>query len=138
GTSTSARATARRWVTGLAPTSIMRTSPMRCEVYGPRQRSGEAGVPREVAELVADPAPDVVLADVRADPLDHPAALAERHLGGRVDGVRLVLDGGWGYADCVFVQLLVSAGVLRQDQHAVSGVHQRSLLGDQVHAVEDR
>ena len=35
-------------------------------------------------------------------------------------------------------ELVVRAGVLGEDEHAVARVHERRLLGDEVHAVEDR
>ena len=40
--------------------------------------------------------------------------------------------------DRALAELLVGAGVLGEHQHAVARVDRRGLLGDQVHAVEDR
>ena len=60
-----------------------------------------------------------------------------RIVSARVDRVGLLLDVEGVHAEGEGAELLVRAGVLRQDQHAGAPVQDRTLLGDQVHPVAD-
>ena len=92
----------------------------------------------EVVELGADPGGQVVFAHVGADRLDPRAALVARHLERLVNRLRLLRHVERVHRQRPAAQLLVRAGVLGQDEHAVPLVHERRFLRDQIQPVEDR
>ena len=82
---------------------------------------------------------DVVLAHVGADRLQPRAPLDRPHRQRTRGSPRPGRRRRTGLTDSAHSPSSgVRAGVLGQDQHAVALVHERRLLGDEVHAVEDR
>ncbi len=65
-------------------------------------------------------------------------ALGRRHRQRGVDRVGELLDVERVDRQRVLPELLVGAGVLREDRHPLALVDERALLGDEVHAVEHR
>src|SRR4051794_21925914 len=139
---TTARARARRRDTGLSPTSTMRTAPLSstCErslTSGTLSLRDARDAAVEVGELPLDPGRDVVLAHVSTDGLEALPPLRLRHRKCAAQRLRLVGDVERVHAHDPLAELLVRPGVLGQDHHAVALVHERRLLGHEVHAVED-
>src|SRR3954463_2127776 len=94
--------------------------------------------PIEIRELRGEPGSEVVAADRRADLLEASSPLARLHRQRFVDRLRLAVDVERIDGHGPLAEILVGAGVLRQDQHAVAAVDERRLLRDEVEAVEDR
>ena len=92
----------------------------------------------EVGELPGEPCTHVVLAHVRLQRRRPARALGGRHLERLGERVRLSLDVEGVDADREQAELVVRADVLREHQHPVAGVDQRSLLGDQIHPIRKR
>ena len=127
--------------------AAMAAPPRGAELAAPRNSpdreppgagAGRPGLLADVGELVVDPVARVARGD---DPLQalHAAARARRrHRQRRVDRVGQLLDVERVDRQRELAELLVGAGVLRQDRDAVALVDERALLGDEVHAVEHR
>ena len=92
----------------------------------------------DVAPLRGHPLVDAVAQDHVADDAGSKRLLGPGHGQRPVDGVGLLFDVERVDRHREWADLLEGAGVLGEDQHAVLGVDERSFLGDQVHAVEDR
>src|SRR3954452_9091075 len=139
-------ATARRRSCGLPPTSTMWTLPSASTWLRPcfAGISDRESIPRpvldgvEVGELRVDPGGDVVLSYLAPDRREPPLPLVLAHGQRLVDRPCLAGEVEWVHGQRPFTQLVVGARVLGEDEDTVPGVHERRLLGDEVHAVEDR
>src|SRR5918999_2851835 len=140
-------ATARRRSCGLPPTSTMWTSPASSTwLRDPPVSviSGRNSSPRspqglvEIVQLTVDPLPDAVCAHVGADALVTPPAFTRRHHERVVQGLRLLGDVEGVHRYRPLAELLMGTRVLGQNENAVALVHERRLLRDEVHTVENR
>src|SRR5262245_14708477 len=92
----------------------------------------------DVGQLLVYPVAGIPRGDGLREPPASPLPLAAIHRPRRVDRVVELLDVERVHRERVLPQLLVRAGVLRQDRHALALVDDRALLRHQVHAVEHR
>src|SRR5215204_2495635 len=91
----------------------------------------------EVGELSIDPGSDVVLSDIGPDRVEPAPSLVLAHRQRLVERPRLAREVEWVHGERPLAELVVDAGVFRKNEDTVTHVHERRLLRDEVHPVED-